>query len=59
MSDSISTTINIPSKYINAVRGLLKANEVKYMPFTKVSNGYKITIIGDHPVISFLQLRYN
>lgn len=53
------TKVQIPGKYINSVRELLKVNRVRYLPFIKLVDEYEITILDEHPIISFLQLRYS
>lgn len=52
------TTVLIPERNIRAVIELLKVNGVRHEPFRKTPEGYKIELVTDHPIASFLQLRY-
>lgn len=50
-------TMKIPKSDIRVVLKFLQENKIKHYPFTKLADGYNVTVEKDE-VISYLILRY-
>jgi hypothetical protein len=50
-------SLTIPKSDVSAVLKFLKENKIKHYPFTKLVDGYNITVEKDE-VVSYLILKY-
>jgi hypothetical protein len=50
-------SLTIPKSDVSVVLKFLKENKIKHYPFTKLADGYSITVEKDE-VVSYLILKY-
>ena len=58
MTTNNTISVIIPRGHLSDTVKILKDSKVKHWPFNKIANGWYLVVVADHPVASYLELKY-